>query len=186
MGSDPKPVRSKPVGSDPRGAGSDPAGRRVLVAMGGGSSAAGAQRIADAIADAMPDLDVHVARGFVGRRRGPDGLVGELACATVAVVAGGVTLYEACALGVPAVAVPLSQGQQITVRAIAKHGAAVNAGRLGVASRSIAGHVARLLADAPGRLRMSRAGKRLVDGRGAFRVAAAVRRLARTRVADVA
>jgi UDP-2,4-diacetamido-2,4,6-trideoxy-beta-L-altropyranose hydrolase len=197
------------TGSDP-GLGSDGAARRVLVALGGGSSAAGAQRIADAIEDAVPGVVVCVARGFAGRRRGPDGLAGELARATVAVVAGGVTLYETCALGVPAVAVPLSPRQQITVRAIAQHGAAIDAGRVpsgssrrppasrnrrqratrkGVASgfsRKIGQHVARLLADAAARKRMSRAGRRLVDGRGAFRVAAAVRRLARTRVPHVA
>ena len=234
-------------GSDPTRSGPDRAGGRVLVALGGGSSAAGAQRMVEAIADAVPGLDVRVARGFAGKRRGPDGLAGELARATVAVVAGGVTLYEACALGVPAVAVPLSARQQVTVRAMARQGAAVDAsrlpsgssrkppagglpsgssrkppasglpsgstrkppadhlpsgssrspsaihlpsGRLNVASgfsrKIIADQVARLLDDAAARRCMSRAGKRLVDGRGAFRVAAAVRRLARARVADVA
>jgi hypothetical protein len=53
-------------------------------------------------------------------------------------------------------------------------------------NRTIAAHVAHLLADPAARRRMSRAGKRLVDGRGAFRVAAAIRRLARAGVADVA
>jgi len=44
---------------------------------------------------------------------------------TVAVVGGGVSLYEAAALGVPAVGVPVVPAQTPTVRAFARRGAAV-------------------------------------------------------------
>jgi spore coat polysaccharide biosynthesis predicted glycosyltransferase SpsG len=118
----------------------------------------------------------------------------------VAILAGGVTLYEACALGVPAVAVPLSRHQHITVRGIARAGAAIDAGRLPAEGGSHSAYGAagssrrrgsggsrpveravreaeRLLGDAAARRRMSRAGRRLVDGHGAFRVAERLRRL---------
>jgi spore coat polysaccharide biosynthesis predicted glycosyltransferase SpsG len=151
-----------------------PQAQRVLVALGGGSSAARAQVLADAIAAAVPDANVRVAAGFARRRRGPDGLAGELATAAVAVLAGGVSLYEACALGVPAIALPLNSGQAVTVRGIVRAGAALQAS-------NIPEQVAALLHNAAARRRLSSAGRRLVDGRGAFRVAAAVRRLARER-----
>jgi len=47
-----------------------------------------------------------------------------LAQATVAVVAGGTTLYEACALGTPVVAVPVVPGQATTVRRFVRAGLA--------------------------------------------------------------
>ena len=47
-----------------------------------------------------------------------------LAQATVAVVAGGTTLYEACALGTPVVAVPVVPGQTTTVRRFVRAGLA--------------------------------------------------------------
>jgi spore coat polysaccharide biosynthesis predicted glycosyltransferase SpsG len=106
--------------------------------------------------------------------------------ATVAILAGGVTLYEACAIGVPAIAVALSRHQHLTVRGIARAGAAIEAGgaygRYVVAGFSrpaakIARLTERLLDDAAARRRIRAAGRRLVDGNGAFRVADRIRRL---------
>jgi spore coat polysaccharide biosynthesis predicted glycosyltransferase SpsG len=110
----------------------------------------------------------------------------------VAIVAGGVTLYEACALGVPVVAVALNAAQHVTIRAVARRGAAVDAGsvatrpgRSAAASgfrrsktiERVAREVDRLLRDPAARRRMALAGRRLVDGRGAARVAARLRQL---------
>ena len=66
----------------------------------------------------------------------------------LALVAGGITAYEACALGVPVVAVSVVPAQQPTVRALARRGAAVNGGPLGAtgAERRVAGQMAQLLA----------------------------------------
>ena len=87
--------------------------RRVLIALGGGPRVRLAGAIADAIVAADPTTEVRIAGGFVvaphaasakvvwiGASRG---LSAELSQASAAVVAGGVSLYEACALGVPAV-----------------------------------------------------------------------------------
>ena len=165
---------------------------RVFVALGGGSLAwRTVAPLVAALTDAHPTLEVRVAAGFTTRSRpsaaptvrvvsAPDGLAGELMRATVAIVAGGVTLYEACALGVPSVAAAVTPSQAPTVRAIAGAGAARSGGRLQTAAdaRRIARAAADLLADVAARRAMTRRAQRLVDGRGAWRVAAAVRRLA--------
>ena len=162
----------------------------VLVALGGGRQAR--QSIVPLVrhlAAARPDLDIRVAAGFTTPRRplpagrfvtAPDGLARELSTALVAVVAGGVTAYEACALGVPAVAAAVVPAQAPTIAALARAGAVVAAGRLrsGADARRIAAAALRLLDDGPRRAALRRRGRALVDGRGAARVADAVRRLA--------
>jgi hypothetical protein len=165
---------------------------RILITVGGGGHVCSfAERLCRAIAVAVPGAQVRVAAGFVGNGRrpalvhgewiaAPGGLAAELAAATVAVVAGGVTLYEACALGVPAIAVALTPAQHKTVRAFAARGAVIDGGLMGPAGHTaeiVAAEVARLLGSAPSRCRLAAAGLRLVDGRGAFRVGDALRQL---------
>jgi spore coat polysaccharide biosynthesis predicted glycosyltransferase SpsG len=176
-----------------------PRPRRVLVALGGGRRLATAARLVRAIAARVGDADIRVAGGFsVGRAmpalatgtwiHAQDGLAEELASASVAVLAGGVTLYEACALGVPSVAVALTSAQHVTIRALARRGATVDAGcvasgfgrKRNAAARTldrVAREVDRLVGDPASRRRMATAGRRLVDGRGAARVAARLRQL---------
>lgn len=171
---------------------------RVLVALGGGRQLALAARIADAVASHVPHVDVAVAGGFAAGARRPrlargrwidvrDGLAREIAAATVVVTAGGVTLYEACALGVAAVAIPLNAAQHVTIRAVAGRGAAIDAAaRLTSPSAAIrpldavgpaADAVAALLANDATRGRVAGKGQELVDGLGAFRVADQLRSL---------
>ena len=103
---------------------------RVLVALGGGSHVKGvAQHLADAIYAVCPRAEILVASGFSRGRRKPlrharwlsttDGLASALRECDVAVVAGGVTLYEACALGVPAVGLAVVPAQRRAIRAFA-------------------------------------------------------------------
>ena len=81
----------------------------------------------------------------------------------------------------PVVAVAVVASQQPTVRALARCLAVVDGGRLGPAGaeRRVAGQASRLLAAPAQQRRLAAAGRRLVDGRGAARVAAAIRSLAR-------
>jgi spore coat polysaccharide biosynthesis predicted glycosyltransferase SpsG len=173
--------------------------RRVLIALGGGRHSALAVGLADAIAATVSGVEIRIAGGFTDAARVPvrsavtwverkDGLADELACASVAVLAGGVTLYEACALGTPVVAVALNAAQHVTIRAIARHGAAVDGGRLygippakaGSHSRTIARvarTVERLLHEPALGGRLARNGRRLIDARGGARVAARLRQL---------
>jgi UDP-2,4-diacetamido-2,4,6-trideoxy-beta-L-altropyranose hydrolase len=167
---------------------------RVLVALGGGSGVMSAvPALARSLAEACPDMVLEVAAGFSGRarpaltggrwidRRG--GLLLDLARVDVAVVAGGVTLYEACAVGVPAVAVSIVSAQRHAIEALAARGAVVDAGSVvdaGTAQR-VGRSVAALLQSGAARCRLAAAGKRTVDGRGAFRVAAHLRRAMKPR-----
>ena len=165
---------------------------QILIALGGGSHVfTFAGQLCRALAAEVPEARVRVSTGFADtpRRRAlvhgewihaPDGLAEELGAASVAVLAGGVTLYEACALGVPAIAVAVTRAQQPTIRAFAAHGAAIDGGLAGTSGctvESVATEVGRLLRSRATRRRLAVAGQRLVDGRGAFRVGAALRQL---------
>jgi UDP-2,4-diacetamido-2,4,6-trideoxy-beta-L-altropyranose hydrolase len=175
------------------------AGRRrpttdVIIALGGGPRRAVAIGLARAIAACRPGTRVAIAGGFVGttaaskprhavRWVGPAQLGEALAGAQVAVVGGGVTLYECLALRVPAVAVSVVASQRPTVAAFASRGAVVDGGEVGGragssrALLSLAARVVDLLADATRRRALQKHGRRLVDGRGAARVAAVIRRM---------
>jgi spore coat polysaccharide biosynthesis predicted glycosyltransferase SpsG len=112
---------------------------------------------------------------WLGPRRG---LGDELACASVAVVGGGVTLYEACREGTPTVAVSVVRAQRPTIRAFVSAGAALDGGpasSLAVAPRL----VARLMDDPARCRRIGKTGRSVIDGRGAQRVASAITTLVR-------
>ncbi len=177
--------RSRPIARD---------ARRVFVALGGGAHVrrVGAA-IAQAIVDAVPGARVDVASGFTdapeaplpdGGRwiHAPRGLVDHLASAGAAVVAGGLTVYEACALGTPSVAVPMVDAQRPAVAALASAGAvlAVTAGRRVPSPSSVAGAVARVLSDRRLASALAARAARTIDGAGAARVAARLHALIRT------
>jgi spore coat polysaccharide biosynthesis predicted glycosyltransferase SpsG len=165
---------------------------RVLVALGGGTHVRtlGAA-IARAIVTLQPDARVDVAAGFAldghppalpPRCRwvaAPDGLADRLASASVAVVAGGVTLLEACALGTPAIAVPVVAAQRRAIAAAAAAGAvmAVAPSHASRAPHDVA-HLVSLAMTMPAvSAALSQRASRLVDGQGAARVAARLRAL---------
>ena len=161
---------------------------RVLIALGGGAHASVAWNLGRRIARRLPDVQVRVAGGFVDRRRlAPEenlrwlppsnGLSRELSRTTVAVLAGGVTLYEACCLGVPVVALAVVPAQRPTIRAFAARGAAIDAGSTRTTPRAIEAVLA-LLDDERRRRSMARRARAQVDGRGVWRVAAALTQLA--------
>ena len=171
----------------------------VLIGLGGGRQAGYGRAVARALharlaATAQDQAQVRLSLGFGADRRGAsaDGIArvearrfrATLAAATVAVVGGGVTLWEAATLGTPVVAVPVVAAQARAVRCFAAVGLAVTAaegGRPGTRrwAARVADAVMALLADAPRRRTMAARGPRLVDGNGAMRVAAAIRAAAR-------
>ena len=167
--------------------------RTILVTLGGGRHVRRRGRaVAAAILKLAPGVRVDIAQGFgprssrpapAGARwvRTPRGLAGLLATATVAVVAGGVTLYEACALGTPIVVLPVVAAQRTAAIACARAGAAMHASESNPA-RAVAQAAAlavSLLGDPSRRDDLGRRAGALVDGRGAARVAARLRKLAR-------
>lgn len=170
---------------------------RVLIALGGGAHIGrlGAL-LARAITDRVPGVRIDLASGFVSGPMpvlpagcrwivAPDGLVDHLSRAAVAVVAGGVTLHEACALECSSVAVAVVDGQRRAIRAAAAREAVIDAGRLtaGDAVRRAAEGAALLLAHRVTAHAMGRRAGRAVDGHGIYRVAARLRALAGAPVA---
>jgi len=177
----------------------------VLVGLGGGEQAAAGIRVARQLRtrlDGRPGLSrarvlLSLGLGSPGKAAArplpagidivsPAAFRATLAQATVAVVAGGTTLYETCALGTPAVAVAVVRGQATTVRRFVRAGlvAAPNLPSAAVGEASWGEAAARaaldLLSDGPRRDELSRRGRRAIDGDGAARVAAAIAELLRT------
>jgi spore coat polysaccharide biosynthesis predicted glycosyltransferase SpsG len=166
---------------------------RVLVALGGGSHVRGAApALVAEIARRCPRAAIHVASGFARSARRPlpgaarwinrpNGLAGDLTTCDVVVTSGGVTLYEACAIGAPAVAIAVVPGQRPAIAAFAARGAVVDAGGFAdgnLTLRRAAAAVALLLGDRVARQQCSRLARGLVDGLGARRVASRLRSLA--------
>ncbi|MGE3843497.1 MAG: hypothetical protein AB7I50_18145 [Vicinamibacterales bacterium] len=164
---------------------------RVFISLGGGVRTVYAARLAASLVAAWPGLRVVVAGGFVASCApahpdsvtwlGPQrSLVPWLAPATVAIVAGGITLYEACALGVPTVAVPVVDGQRAAVEAMAARGAvwrtAVEGARL-PACPDVLPLAFELLRSGEARERLRARAQSVVDGGGATRVAHVLQQL---------
>ncbi len=170
----------------------------VCIALGGGAHVfALVPMLVAALTERAPGVDIRVARGFVARKAlpaltsgqwlAPEHLADNLADAEVAIVAGGVTAYEACAVGVPLVAVAVTPAQQPTVRALYDLGAVLDGGLLRdeTSARRVAERAAFLLATPSAQRRVAAAAKALIDGEGVCRVAAAIRTLgARGRVKE--
>jgi spore coat polysaccharide biosynthesis predicted glycosyltransferase SpsG len=96
--------------------------------------------------------------------------------ADIAVSAAGQTLYELAAAGTPTIAFAVADNQAGSLRGLAGAGVVRSAGRAsdpGFHDR-LAALVDSLTSDAGARAGLSAAGQRLVDGRGAARVASAV------------
>ena len=172
--------------------------RTILVGLGGGQQARAGWPIARhlrARLDRLPGLSrVRVLLSFgldsaaePAAEGLPEGIEvvpparfrGALAAATVAVVAGGTTLYEACALGTPVVALPVVPGQATTVRRFVRAGLAAgvrSGGGVGTDEwgRAAASAALALLADPSRRRDQARRGRQVIDGRGAERVAYAI------------
>jgi spore coat polysaccharide biosynthesis predicted glycosyltransferase SpsG len=119
----------------------------------------------------------------------PARLRAELTRASLAVVAGGTTLYEACALGTPAVAVAVVAGQSPTVAAFARAGlvaapfGSATGPRVGSAAwgRIVAEAAWQLWEDAAARRALGSAARGAIDGHGARRVAQAITKLLETK-----
>ncbi len=171
----------------------------VLVTMGGGNTGALALPVVAALDDVDVEFDLAVMQSALApplaitptRHRArtlvdPLDVRSCLAQADLAVCAGGQTIYELAAVGTPAVAVQVSSNQAGSLAAMAASGVLRAVGALDDADvwQSMRRAVAELCERHDERQAMSAAGQRLVDGRGAVRVAEAVADLVRTRARD--
>jgi len=108
----------------------------------------------------------------------PPDLAGGLGTATVYVGAAGTTAVQAACVGCPSVITAAVSNQEAQAAALAAAGCAVV-----VDPAELAGACLTLLDDPARRAEMSTRGRALVDGRGAARVAAAIRHLVAARAA---
>ncbi len=100
-----------------------------------------------------------------------------MAAADLAVCAGGSTMWEMACMGVPFIPIVIADNQRQAAAAMARNG--FPAIERAAVLRELPAAVAVLAADAGRREALSRRGRQLVDGRGAERVCAALRELAR-------
>jgi spore coat polysaccharide biosynthesis predicted glycosyltransferase SpsG len=156
----------------------------VVIALGGGAAARSLSRcLGEQLASIAPAVQIKIASGFADSAKmpplpvgcdwlAPSELAPSLATASAAIVAGGMTLYEACALGTPVVALPLVPAQRKAIRTFVRSGAALSAiaaTRRQSMARAVRS-VQRLLRHPHEGAQMGRIGRALVDGRGTERV----------------
>jgi spore coat polysaccharide biosynthesis predicted glycosyltransferase SpsG len=166
-----------------------PLASSLLVTMGGGDAAGLAVKalralrpdplltIAVVVGAAFPHMDALQAAAALSPHqvRVEDALPSLLSkweASDMAIVAGGLTMHEALAMGVPSIAVCQDVWHQPFLASLfAREGVMVDLG-LGreVSEGAIGAAVADLAADSVRREQMSRSGQRLCDGRGTQRV----------------
>lgn len=166
---------------------------RVLVSLGGADADGVTLEVVQALAQVNQPMHVTV----IGGPRNPHGAAIEQACrqqgydylasseqmaalmreADFGVGAGGVSLLERCAMGLPSVTVLLADNQRAGSRMAAEAGATslVEQGGAG-RSAAIAQAAKALLGDAAARARMAAAARKVCDGEGCRRVAEVVQR----------
>ncbi|MXQ09363.1 GNAT family N-acetyltransferase [Alphaproteobacteria bacterium GH1-50] len=104
-----------------------------------------------------------------------------LASADMALGAGGVMLWERLAMGVPSLVITAADNQRPQVSWASERGAIRWLGHHGEVSGADISHaVVTLAADPDARRTMAETGQRIVDGRGAVRIAAALRAMTLT------
>jgi UDP-2,4-diacetamido-2,4,6-trideoxy-beta-L-altropyranose hydrolase len=168
--------------------------RRILVTLGGGDLGDLTRRVVRALARSGEAAEVRVLIGPAHPRAerirseverlksgtvlpaAAEELPELFAWADLAVTAGGSTCWEMAFSGLPFVAVAAAPNQVPIARSLDEAGAARYAGwHESLDDAALAELVEELTADAGARARMSRAGRALVDGRGAERVVERVR-----------
>ncbi|MGG1246187.1 PseG/SpsG family protein [Bacillus spizizenii] len=105
-------------------------------------------------------------------------MAGMLKQADAAIVAGGISLYEAICIGVPCLVLSQVEHQTATAKTFAELGAALDLG-LGelVSDETLTYQISRIISSYPLRLSLHKAGRPLVDGKGIKRVSAILKDL---------
>lgn len=171
------------------------AARRLLITLGGADAGNASLAVVKALARldgdglqceailgaanphrARLEAEVRALRLPVRLVRDPADLATRMARTEAAVSAGGSTLWELFYFGVPTLAVALADNQRPVVAHLGAAGALLDGTSAWAESAAeLARVIGRLLTDGKLRSRLSRAARRLVDGRGAARVVAALR-----------
>jgi spore coat polysaccharide biosynthesis predicted glycosyltransferase SpsG len=173
--------------------------KHVLVTLGGGDASEAEARVLTGLTALARPLEIRVLRGsLAGQASSIDAAVevarsaghavslrphaadmpSEMAWADMAIAGGGSTVWELAYMQTPALLLLLAENQRANVEGLTRAGAAIN---LGAGSRITIPELARtaqaVLDHRRRREGMAQAGRRLVDGQGASRVARAIREL---------
>lgn len=169
---------------------------RLLVTMGGSDPREGSELALEALAAiGDPELEVRLLVGAGNPRgdtlrlladrlpgscelvtAGPAEVPGHMRWAHAALAAAGSTAWELAALGVPALLVQAAPNQASVLAPLVERGGAKRLGVLGELTPDAAATALReFLEDAAARDGLARVARRLVDGKGALRVALALR-----------
>lgn len=125
---------------------------------------------------ALADATGHMAHVRLHRAPSQERLAELMSEADFALGAGGVMLWDRLCLGLPSLVISVAENQRPQIDAVAAAGAVRFLGdRAEVTPEAIAHAVTALAADQPAR--QAEIGRRLVDGRGALRLAAWIRAL---------
>jgi len=163
--------------------------KRVLILSGGGSSR-GLVRMTlpvvrtllreamiDVVAGPMSDISGFSGIKMVQVYRSPKQMDKLMRKADIAISAGGQTLYELAAVQTPTIGVRVASNQRLNLKGLSQAGALIDAGS--VATRSFSNRLVRALRQLSGsavhRQKLAKNARRMVDGRGALRLAQAMR-----------
>ena len=164
--------------------------RRILVTLGGCDDANWTNRVLRSLSFGGADkliVDVVVGAGYqhldslvelkkelacaIRIHRNLDRMVDVMQRVDFAITAGGSTCYELARCGVPALAIPVAPNQVPIVEALDEFGTIEAFDPEQQDDKQLSTMIRDLLRDAETRNRMSQAGRQLVDGKGAFRIA---------------
>jgi UDP-2,4-diacetamido-2,4,6-trideoxy-beta-L-altropyranose hydrolase len=157
--------------------------QKLLVTYGGADPANATAKVLDALTG-FSDLEVVAVIGphngnplpelpQVRYERGVTDLSELMATCDLAITAAGSTCWELAFLQTPMLVMPIADNQRPVAAALAEQGAAVNLGwHADVSTEQIAAAAADLITDEPRRRAMASAGRALIDGEGAARVVA--------------
>jgi UDP-2,4-diacetamido-2,4,6-trideoxy-beta-L-altropyranose hydrolase len=172
--------------------------RKILVTLGAADSGNATRRVVDVLkAIDLADIEIQIVIGGESPHRAeieaacstlpnlhalPDPgprMADLIAAADVAVTAGGSTMWELAAMGIPFVSIITADNQRQAASAMAEFGFGnVNAEKL---EKDLPGLLRELIPDEARRGALSDIGRRLVDGEGASRVCGEIFRLASAR-----
>lgn len=172
--------------------------RRMLVLQGGADTYGFLPAIVDALHAVRGAFDVTVVAGPAFRHdeelqrsvaagprhvvvaRDPANLPELMLEADLAITAGGLTMFELAALGTPALVVCGERFEVPTAKRMEEGGAVICLGfGADLSSGEMASAVEQLISDPTRRRQMAAAGRRMVDGKGAARIAARIVKLGR-------
>lgn len=165
-----------------------PVARHLLVTMGGSDADNVTLKVMQALAGVSRGLETTIVVGLgnphseqlgvlagglpqVRLERNPPDMASLMRRADMAVSAAGSTCWELAFLGVPMIVAVLATNQQGIAKVLAEGDVAVSLGwHANLSPSQISEAIEQLAGDSAHRLAMSKAGQKLVDGRGAERV----------------